>query len=58
MTIKDNELIADEGYMLTNGEVYASTVYLGIYDSPSNWREIPIEEVPQDEQFEPDSISI
>ncbi len=56
MTINDNQLTANEGYMLTNGEVYASIVYLGIYDSPSNWHEIPIEEVPQNEQFESDNL--
>lgn len=55
MTIRDNELYADEGKILTNGEVYASLVYLGIYDSPSNWHEIPIEEVPQDEQLSPEN---
>ena len=49
MTIIDNELIAQDGYVLTNGEVYAESVYLGIYDSPSNWHEIPIEEMPQEE---------
>lgn len=51
MIIQNNELIAEEGKVLTNGDIYASIVYLGIYDSPSNWREIPLEEVPQDEQL-------
>lgn len=51
MIIQNNELIADEGKILTNGDIYASFVYLGIYDSPSNWHEIPIEEVPQDERI-------
>lgn len=54
MIIQNNELIADEGKVLTNGDIYASIVYLGIYDSPSNWREIPLEEVPQDEQLSPE----
>ena len=49
MTIEDNHITADEGYMLTNGEIYCSSAYLGIYDSPSNWHEIPIEEVPQED---------
>ena len=51
------EVIAEEGMMLTddNGN-YASHLYLGKDDSPSNWHEIPIEEVPQDEQFEPDNL--
>lgn len=43
------ELLADEGMILTNGESYSTLVVLGIYDSPSNWHEVPIEEVPPDE---------
>ena len=49
MTIINNKLIPQDGYVLTNGEIYAESVYLGIYDSPSNWHEIPIEEMPQEE---------
>lgn len=49
MTIQGNILIPDEGKILTNGEVYSSEVYLGIYDSPENWHEILIEEMPRDE---------
>ena len=30
--------------MLTNGETYAVEVWLGDWDSPDNWREIPREE--------------
>lgn len=36
----------DDGYTLTNGETYSKRVYLGINDSPENWREIPDGEVP------------
>lgn len=44
------EVIADEGKVLTNDDInYATHLYLSINDSPSNWREIPIEEVPPDE---------
>lgn len=43
------EITADAGKILTNGEVYSDYIILGLYDSPSNWREVPIEEVPQDE---------
>lgn len=50
MTINKNELIANDGFILTNGECYSTYVILGIYDAPSNWHEIPIEEVPTDEQ--------
>ena len=42
-------LIADDGMVLTNGETYSTQVYLGIYDSPENWREIPESEVPTEE---------
>lgn len=50
------EIIADDGMVLTNDNInYATHLYLGIYDSPSNWHEIPIEEVPQDE-FEPHNL--
>lgn len=37
-----------EGMTLTNGETYSKMVYLGIYDSPENWHEIPDEEVPRE----------
>lgn len=37
-------LTASEGMMLTNGETYAVEVWLGDWDSPDNWREIPREE--------------
>ena len=30
----------DDGYLLTNGETYSEKVYLGIGDSPENWREV------------------
>lgn len=39
----------DDGYTLTNGETYSKRVYLGINDSPDNWREIPDEDVPEEE---------
>ena len=41
-------LEADEGMTLTNNKTYSKKVYLGIHDSPSNWHEIPDEEVPQE----------
>ena len=52
MTIQDNILIPDEGKVLTNGEVYSSEVYLGIYDSPENWHEISIDEIPQENIYD------
>ena len=48
-TITLTTLVAEEGFTLTNGEVYGKQVYLGKYDSPSNWREIPDSEVPVEE---------
>ena len=51
-------LIADEGFILTNGETYSTEVWLGKFDDPSNWHEIPIEEVPPDEQLTQNSFSI
>lgn len=40
MTINGNVLTAAEGKLLTNGETYSEQVYLGIHDSPDNWREV------------------
>ena len=37
-----------EGMTLTNGETYSKRVYLGLKDSPLNWREIPDAEVPEE----------
>lgn len=33
-------LISDDGFVLTNGTVYAKKVILGVADSPQNWSEI------------------
>ena len=41
-------LEAEDGFTLTNGETYSKQVYLGIYDSPDNWWEIPDSEVPEE----------
>lgn len=46
MIIENNHLIAEEGKVLTNGEVYTTELYLGIRDTPQNWQEINIEEIP------------
>lgn len=40
-------LEADDGYVLTNGKIYTTKVYLGIYDDENNWQEIPEDEVPE-----------
>ena len=47
-TIQIITLEPEEGYTLTNGEVYSKQVYLGVYDNPENWWEIPDEEVPEE----------
>ena len=51
-TIQLTQLVAGEGMILTNGEIYSTMVYLGIYDNPSNWHEIPIEEMPEETLIE------
>lgn len=44
MKIYENNLIAEEGYVLTNGSVYGKKVRLGDWDSAANWDEITEEE--------------
>ena len=34
-------LYADEGMVLTNGEIYCSAVYLAVGADASVWREVP-----------------
>ena len=40
----DNKLLADEGMVLTDGEVYSPRIFLGCYDSEENYYEIADEE--------------
>lgn len=40
----NRHLIAAEGMVLTNGEVYVTELWLGDGDSPDNWHEITREE--------------
>lgn len=49
MIIENNRLVADEGKILTNGEIYSEEIYLGIYDSIENWHEIDKEEMSQEQ---------
>ena len=37
-------IVASEGMMLTNGNIYASSVRLGDWDSADNWHEVTKEE--------------
>ena len=48
-TIEIRVLTASEGMVLTNGETYSTQVYLSIHDAPENWREISMDEVPEEE---------
>lgn len=49
-------LEADEGHYITDGAGnYGRIIYLGKYDSPSNWYEINEEEVPPDEPIRENS---
>lgn len=43
-TIIRIKLIASDGFVLTNGEIYGTEVYLGTGDSVDNWHEITEEE--------------
>lgn len=48
MTVENQTVLkADEGKMLTNGETFATVVYLGKNDSSLNWYEITEEEYHQ-----------
>ena len=47
-TIEIRVLTASDGMVLTNGETYSTQVYLGIHDSPENWREVPESEAAED----------
>lgn len=44
MTVNENTIKADEGMVLTDGNAFGTTVYLGKYDSVDNWHEITEEE--------------
>lgn len=40
----NRHIIASEGTVLTNGEIYAAELWLGQGDTITNWREISKEE--------------
>lgn len=44
MTVNENTIKADEGMVMTDGNAFGTTVYLGKYDSIDNWQEITEEE--------------
>lgn len=43
-TIELRKIVADVGFVLTDGENYSKEIYLGKNDAPSNWHEITDEE--------------
>lgn len=43
-TIELRKLTASDGMILTNGETFGKEIYLGVNDSPDNWREITDDE--------------
>lgn len=48
---------AEDGYYLTNGQIYSTFIILGNLDSVENWIEIPNKEVPHENgEFEQNSI--
>ena len=53
---ENRHLIASEGMVLTNGELYAVEVWLGLNDSTENWWEITEDEAEalQTEEIEED----
>jgi hypothetical protein len=44
MIIKDRDIFAKDGYIITNGHTYGKSARLGVVDSPDNWHEITEEE--------------
>lgn len=44
MIIKDKDIFAENGFVLTNGQVYTTSANLGSADKVENWDEITEEE--------------
>ena len=55
------QLSAEEGFILTNGEVFSPTIYLGKNDKDSNWLSVDIEQYKvlcdQNKQANPEYIT-
>ena len=46
--MSERVLIAAEGMVYTNGEVYGKEIWLGVNDDPANWHEVPESEMPDE----------
>ena len=55
-TITLTKLIASNGMMLTNGEVFGKEVFLGTGDSADNWHEITEAEAQEKINSEEESV--
>lgn len=44
MIIKNRDIFAENGFVLTNGQIYTTSVSLGSVDKAENWYEITEEE--------------
>lgn len=55
-TITLTKLIASDGMMLTNGEVFGKEVFLGTGDSADNWHEITEAEAQEIMESEEESV--
>ena len=55
MTINGNILTADDGKALKKGDVYATTIYLGVNDSAENWTEI---DTPEEQITDSEALTI
>lgn len=52
------QLTSDAGKMLTNGDIYTGSVVIGTHDVVGNWREIPEEDVPVEDEDLDDSEAL
>lgn len=55
-TIELRKIVADDGFVLTNGETYGREIYLGKNDNAENWHEIT--EAEYDEILKQESLDM
>lgn len=46
-------IVANNGYFLSNGTIYGEIIVLGTTDSPNNYQEFPLSEMPIIEEPQP-----